>query len=118
MGIFLVKFFHPLRHGIGISVGVGVHTDAVDTNGLYPPDTVLDEIAHQVRVMLVEVGHGRYKPAFCRLFQVYLGGVGVFDRCQLITGLQILALLFVLEPFRRVQPVFRRHVLRPRMLEA
>ena len=44
--VFLIEFLHPLGHGVGIGVRIGVHADAIDANGLNPPDTVLDEVAH------------------------------------------------------------------------
>ena len=89
VGVFLVELLHPLGHRVGIGVGIGVHADAVDADGLNPPDGVLDEVAHQVGVMLVEVGHGGHEPAFDGLLHIDLRGVGIDDGCQLVGGLQI-----------------------------
>ena len=57
VGILLVEFLHPLCHSLSVCVGVGIHTDAIDAHGLNPPDRVLDEVAHQVGIMLVQVRH-------------------------------------------------------------
>ena len=70
VGVLVVEFLHPLGHGIVISIRIGVHADAVDAYSLNPPDAVLDEIAHEVGVMLVEVGHGRHEPTLGRLLEV------------------------------------------------
>ena len=72
IGIFRIELLHPLSHRIGIGIGIGVHTDTVNTNGLYPPDTVLNQITHQMGVMLVEVWHRGHKPTFGGLLQINL----------------------------------------------
>ena len=88
VGIFLVQLLHPLCHRLTVGIGIGVHTDAVDAYGLYPPDAVLDEVAHQVRILLVQVGHGRYEPSLYCLALIDFRGVRVEHRCQFVAGLQ------------------------------
>ena len=58
VGVLVVDDLHPPCHGFGVGVWVGVHANAVDAHCLDPPDAVLDEIVHHMRVVLVEVGHG------------------------------------------------------------
>ena len=76
-------------HGVGIGVWVGVHAYAVDAYGLYPPDAVLDEVFYDVRVALVEVGHGGHEPSVYGLSEVYLAGVWVDDGCELVACLEV-----------------------------
>ena len=72
VGILLVELLHPLCHRLTESIGIGIHADAVNTGSLYPPDAVLDEVAHQVRITLVEVGHSRDEPGVLCLAAVHL----------------------------------------------
>ena len=62
IGIFVIELFHPLSHRLAESVGIGIHADAINVGSLNPPDAVLDEITHEVRIVLVEVGHGIDEP--------------------------------------------------------
>ena len=122
-------------HRIGIGIRVGVHTDAVDADSLNPPDAVLNEIAHEMGIVLVQVGHGGNKPALRGLFQVNLRSIRVEHGGEFIRGLQIgrlsrfgtigiggkacyrvAAALFLREPVGGVEPVFRWHVMGPGML--
>ena len=124
VGILLVERLHPAGHSAFEGVGIGVHADAVDTDGLYPPDAVLDEIVHHIGVVLVQVGHGRDKPSLHRLTLVHLAGIRVAHRCQLIASLQeagtarIAGATRLLEPVFQVEPVVAGHIGHPRMLEA
>ena len=123
MWVFLVEFLHPLSHGVSVCVRIGVHTDAIDADGLYPPFGVLDEVAHQVRILLVQVRHRRDEPPFHRLAKVYFRGVGVDDGGQLVRRLEergargVARAFRLLQPFGQVQPVLRRRVQRPGVLE-
>ena len=110
VGILRVDGLHPGRHGLAVGVGIGVHADAVDGGRLDPPDTVLDEVAHDVGVALVEVGHGGDKPSVGSLLAVDVGGVGVEDGRELIAGLEAIAGM--------VEPVAGRAVLLPGMVTA
>ena len=124
VGILVVQLLHPLGHGVSIGIGIGIHADAVNAYSLYPPDAVLDKVAHQVRIALVQVGHSGNKPALSGLLEVYLRGVGIHDRGQLVGSLQEAGALGLrrttglYEPVGQVQPVLRRHVAGPGMLEA
>ena len=85
-------------------------------------------------VALVEVGHRRHEPSVNGLLHVHLAGVWVEHRCQLIAGLQVfvvhlsrtvyslrflvVCLILRTQPFRIVEPVGRRHVHHPGMLES
>ena len=85
-------------------------------------------------VALVEVRHGRHEPTVHGLVEVYLRSIGVEHRCELVACLQILGvgcllavhglclyrvfLVLGVEPFGCVEPVFRWHVLDPRVLKA
>ena len=110
VGILRVDGLHPGRHGLAVGIGIGVHADAVDGGRLDPPDTVLDEVAHDVGVALVEVGHGGDKPSVGSLLAVDVGGVGVEDGRELIAGLEAIAGM--------VEPVAGRAVLLPGMVTA
>ena len=77
VGIFLAEFLHPLGHRFGKGVGIGIHADAIDAGGLYPPLGVLNEIAHQVGVVLIQVGHRRDEPTLNGLTLIDSRGVGV-----------------------------------------
>ena len=84
-------------------------------------------------VALVEVGHRRHKPSIHCFVQIHLAGVWVDHWRQFITGLEIFvvhlshtihgayvllmlrSLIFWIEPFRCVEPVFRWHISHPRM---
>ena len=76
-----------------------------------------------MRVPLVEVRHRWNKPALNGFLQVYLRSVWIFHGRQLIARLQeagacrIACSLRLLEPLRKVQPILRRHIERPRVLE-
>ena len=76
-----------------------------------------------MRIALVQVGHGGYKPTVHGLAQVNLRSVGILDRRQLVARLletgscRITRSLRFLQPVGQVEPVLRRHVLRPGMLE-
>ena len=50
---------------------------AVDASCFYPPLTVLDEVAHEVRIALVEVRHGGNEPPIDGLAHVLLRGIGI-----------------------------------------
>ena len=58
VGVLVVDNLHPPCHGFGVGVWVGVHANAVDAHCLDPPDAVLDEVVHHMRIVLVEIGHG------------------------------------------------------------
>ena len=87
VGILTVERAHPAGHRLGVGVGVGVHTDAVDAHRLNPPDAVLNQVVHHMHIVLVEVRHGRNKPALDGLLQVDVAGVGIQHRSQAIAGL-------------------------------
>ena len=119
--IFLADNLHPLCHGVAVGIRISVHTDAVDTHCLYPPDTVLDEILDDVGIALVEVGHGGYKPSVNGLVQVNLRGIWIDHWSEFIAGLQIfvvhlcrsvhglhlhgIGLVLGGEPFGSVEPI-------------
>ena len=86
---------------------------------------------------MVQVGHGRHKPAVDGLMQVHLRGIGVEYRRELVAGLQVgtlgrlravgiggeaghrvAAALLLAEPLGGVQPVLRGHVADPRVFES
>ena len=86
--------------------------------------------------MLVEVGHGRHEPTLGRLLEVDLRGIGIHDRGEFVTGLQVLALCgfravgiggkachrvtaagILIQPVGGIQPILGRHVLCPGMLK-
>ena len=74
-----------------------------------------------MRIALVEVGHGGYKPSVGGFAQVHLAGIGVNHGGELVAGLQILVvdfgctvhglqlhgtgLVFGQQPFGGVEPV-------------
>ena len=89
VGVLLVEFLHPLCHCIGVGIRIGVHTDAVDTHSLNPPHTVLDEVAHQVRVVLVQVRHRGHEPSLDGLLHIHFRGIGIHYGRELVRGLQI-----------------------------
>ncbi len=133
--ILVVKHFHPVRHRITVGVWVGVHADAVDAHGLYPPLAVLYQVLDDVWVALVEIWHAWHKPSIHRLMQIHLASVWVEHWSQLIVGLQVLvvdgsaaihrtnlllvfcSLILRRKPFRGIEPVLRWHIGHPRMLE-
>lgn len=78
-----------------------------------PPETVLYQVAVNVRILLVEVGHGRYKPAVVHLVGIVLGSIRVYVRGQFEGGLH--EVVFVVGV---VEPIFGGHVLNPYMLYA
>ena len=138
VGIFLIDLFHPLGHRIGISIGIGVHADAIDTNGLDPPDAVLNQVAHQMGIVLVQIRHRRHEPSLYRFLHVYFRGIGIHHGGKFVARLQIFTsltsitsltsfiretcygvatTLLLVEPLRHVQPVFRWHVLCPWVLK-
>ena len=118
VGIFFVNLFHPLGHSICVGIRISVHADAVDANGLNPPHAVLDEVAQEVWIMLIQIWHRGYEPAFGCLLEVNLRSVRVDNRCQFVTSLQILTLWLLVQPIGSIQPVFRWHVLGPRVLKS
>ena len=74
-------------------------------------------------IVVVEVGHRRHEPTFKSFVQVYLRGVWVADRCQLVTRLLVFLVgcrfsVCIGKPFWIVEPVLRRHISHPRMLKA
>ena len=103
--IFLVEFLHPLCHRLCKGIRIGVHADAVNTDGLYPPLGVLDEIAHQVGIALVEVGHRRDEPSLYGLTFVNLRSIGIDNRSELIGGLQEICTTGIAGTTRLLQPV-------------
>ena len=90
--IFLAQHLHPVCHRITVGVWIGIHADAVDAHGLYPPLTVLNQILDDVRIALVQIWHRWNKPSIHGFTKIYLAGVWVEHRSQLITGLQILVI--------------------------
>lgn len=65
---------------------IGIHTYAVDAALLDPPYRVLDEIALQMRIALIEVGHLLDKPAVGGTLAVEIGGIGVIESRQAMVG--------------------------------
>ena len=99
VGVFLVQFLHPLAHTVVVGIRVGIHTDAVDVGKFNPPEAVLDEISQHVRVLLVEVGHGGYKPAVVHLVEVVFRCIGVYVRSQFEGSLyEVLLVVGIVEP--------------------
>ena len=110
-------------HRITVGVWIGIHADAIDANGLYPPLTVLNQIFDDVRIALVQIWHTWYKPAIHSFCEIYLAGVWIEHRSQLITCLQILVvylgctihgtylllmlrcLIFRSKPFWSIEPI-------------
>ena len=88
VGIFLVQLLHPLGHRPTEGIRIGIHADAIDAGRLNPPLRVLDEVAHQMGILLIEVGHGRDKPSLHRFTHIHLRGIGIEHRSQLVAGLQ------------------------------
>ena len=82
-----------------------VHADAVDVGEFNPPETVLNQVAVNVRVLLVEVRHGRYEPAVVHLVGIVLGSIRVYVRGQSEGGLH--EVVFVVGV---VEPIFGGHV--------
>ena len=87
-------------------------------------------------IALVQVGHAGYEPSIDCLAHVHFSGIGVHHGSELVGGLQVSTLgwfgavgisgkachrvasaLLFRKPFGRVQPVFRRQVTDPRVLE-
>ena len=113
VGVFFIQFFHPVAHGVIVGVRVSIHADTVYVGIFNPPETVLNEIAVYMRVLLVEVGHGGYEPAVVHLVGIVLGSIRVYVRGQFEGGLH--EVVFVVGV---VEPIFGGHVLNPYMLYA
>ena len=110
VGILSVEHFHPLCHGLSVGIRIGVHADTVDARSLYPPLTVLDEVAHEMGIALVEVGHGLDKPSVNGFLHILLRSVGVEDGGELIACLKAVVGI--------IEPVLRRWVEVPGMVVA
>ena len=89
VGILFVDLLHPFGHLVGECVRIGIHADAIDAYGFNPPDGVLDKVAHEVGVVLIQVGHRGHKPTLFRLHDVEFRSVGVNYWCKLVRSLQI-----------------------------
>ena len=124
VGIFLVDGLHPARHRTSKGIGIGIHANAIDAHCLNPPDAVLNEIVHHMRIVLVEVGHSRYKPTLNSLLLIHLACVRVEHGSELVASAQevgtasIACAIRLLEPFVSVEPIIARHIGHPRMLKA
>ena len=113
VGIFFIQFFHPIAHGIIVGVRISIHTDPVYVGIFDPPETVLDEVAVNMRIFLIEIGHGSYEPAIVHLAKIILRCVRIYMRSQLEGSLyEVLLMVGV------VEPVFARHILYPHMFYA
>ena len=110
IGVFAEHVGGPPRHSLHVGIGIGVHADAVDLRRLYPPYRVLGEILHQMRVALVEVGHGGHEPGVDRMLEVIVGDVGVVDGGEAVVGHRV--------ALGMVEPVGRRGVLHPGVVGA
>ena len=110
IGIFRVERPHPFGHALAVGVGIGVHADTVNTGRLNPPLTVLNEIAHEMRVALVEVGHRLDKPSVDSLRLIHFRRVGIEYGSELVGSLQAIVGI--------VEPVFRWRVEIPGMVVA
>ena len=75
--IFLAELAHPFGHGDSVGIGIGVHANAVDSDGFDPPNGVLNKVFQDMGIALVEVGHGGNKPAFGGFAKVDFRGIGV-----------------------------------------
>ena len=108
--IFHINAFHPRCHCFSVGIGVGVHSNAVYSDSFYPPYWVLNEVLHHVRIAMIEVGHRTYEPAVYRFCHIYLTGIGVEYRCQLVRSLQPIV--------RIVEPILCRNVPVPQVIVA
>ena len=87
------QFFTPTRHSLAVGIGVSVLTYAVDTGILYPPHSVLYKVTHHVRITLIKVGHGGYKPPILRILRICAAGMGVGHGGYFVAGLHIMAMI-------------------------
>ena len=86
---------------------MSIHSYAVDTGVFDPPDAVLRKVFHQVRIMLVQVGHRLHKPSHIHNIFIVSRNVRIEMRRQPIRSLYI--------SVRKVEPIFRRTVEKPYM---
>ena len=133
--IFVVQGLHPKCHSISVGIRISIHANAIDSNGLYPPLAVLNQVFHHMRVSLIQIWHWRHKPSIHGLMEICLAGVRIQDWSQLIVGLEIhiidraaavhrTYLLLMLrslilrhQPLWGIKPILWRHIRYPRMLE-
>ena len=94
----------------------------------------MDEVLDDVRIALVQIGHGGHKPSVDGFLQVYFRCVWVEHRREFVAGLQILGVGFraiwhagllvtpragaFLEPLRLIQPIVRGQLFEPRMFKS
>jgi hypothetical protein len=98
----------PIAQELRVRVAEGVLADAGQPGVLDPPQGVLDEIARQVRVALVEVGHGVDEPAVGEGLAVRGRRMRILDRGAAVVGGGERAAV--------VDPVLRRQVGHPPVL--
>ncbi len=84
--IFALNVAAPSGHCMEVGIGIGVHAYAVDAALLDPPYGVLDQVALEVGIALVEVGHLFDKPSVGGALAVVVGGVGVEECGEPVVG--------------------------------
>ena len=77
LGIFPEHGSGPTAHKTRIGIGVGIDSVACNARPLHPPPIVLDHVAFQIRIGLVQIRHGMIKPPFAHHFTVFRLGIGV-----------------------------------------
>ena len=124
VGVLFIQFSHPGSHGPSIGIGIGIHANTVDANGFNPPFAVLNQVAHHVGILLVKVGHSGYEPSVHCLTLISFGGIRVKHRSQFVRSLQVGTVLHIVQtigctqPLWLVEPIFRWHILHPRMFKS
>ena len=106
--VFPVDGGTPFGHGIEKHIRVSIHTYAVDSREFYPPDTVLSQIFHQMRIVLVQVWHALYEPTF------YGHAFVIFRYVRIEVGSKTVGRLSI--TVGEVEPIVRRSVQEPDML--
>ena len=98
-------FLAPAGSEEGVHVGMGILADAVDAGVLDPPDSVLDQVVGNQRVVLVQVGHAAVEPAVGEEFALRRGRVRVNRRPLVVAGAD--------EGVVEIEPVAGRQIAHP-----
>ena len=103
--IFLHRFLAPAGAEEGVHIRMGILADTVDAGVLDPPDTVLDQVVGDQRIVLVQVGHTAVEPAVGEEFALGRSRVRIDRRPLVVAGAD--------EGVVEIEPVAGRQVAHP-----